>query len=196
MWFEVVEPFFSLRLHPNTSLRECVRPSGQPSGSAYGPGTEDSFATVSRGMAVSISLTLRLRGGVQVAPQTGLAGEGLFRKGRADATVILSFCVVRSVRRDKARQINVSVRRGRRFLIALTSRRGLRPRNGGEGRGARGGASSPWSPARSRRNSRMEAFGQRFIFALLVPRLPLWLTRSSAVASAAAGRPPGTLDGA
>lgn len=138
MLFEVVEPFFSLRLHPNTSLRECVRPSGQPSGSAYGPGTEDSFATVSRGMAVSISLTLRLRGGVQVAPQTGLAGEGLFRKGRADATVILSFCVVRSVRRDKARQVNISVRRGRRFLITLTSRRGLRPRNGGEGRGTRG----------------------------------------------------------
>src|SRR4030042_2095167 len=82
-----------------------------------GPGTEDSSATVSHGMAVSISLTLRVRGGVQVAPQTGLAGEGLFR---------------------------------------------------------------------------MDAFGQPFISALLVPKLPLWLTQSSAVASAAAGRPPGT----
>ena len=55
-----------------------------------GPDTEHSFATVSHGMAVSITQTPRLCSGVHVPPQTGLAGEGLFHKGRADATVIPS----------------------------------------------------------------------------------------------------------
>jgi hypothetical protein len=59
-----------------------------------GPDTEHSFATVSHGMAVLIRRTPRMRGGVQVAPQTGLAGEGLFHKGRADATVIPSYALL------------------------------------------------------------------------------------------------------
>ena len=58
-------------------MRLPIRAAGQV---RKGPDTEDSFATVSHGMAVSITLTPRMRSGVHVPPQTGLAGEGLFLK--------------------------------------------------------------------------------------------------------------------
>ena len=84
--FEVVEPFFSSRLHPYTSLRESVRRNGGRSGSQE-PDTEYSAATVSLRMAVSFSVTLGNCRRVHWAIQTGLAGEGLFfGRRRADAT--------------------------------------------------------------------------------------------------------------
>ena len=98
--------------------------------------------------------------------------RGLLREGRADATVILSFCVVRSVWRGKARQLNVSVRMWGRVLPHLRRDAAFSPgteeRVGGPG----GGASSPWSPAGGRRNSRTDAFGPPFISTLLVPNSP------------------------
>ena len=57
--FEVVEPFFSLRLHPYTSLRESLRRHGGWSGPQE-PDTEYSAATVSHCMAVSFRADARL----------------------------------------------------------------------------------------------------------------------------------------
>jgi hypothetical protein len=55
--FEVVEPFFSSRLHPYTSLRESLRRHGGGSGPQE-PDTDYSAATVSHCMAVSFRATL------------------------------------------------------------------------------------------------------------------------------------------
>ena len=55
--FEVVEPFFSSRLHPYTSLRESLRRHGGRSGPQE-PDTDYSAATVSHCMAVSFRVTL------------------------------------------------------------------------------------------------------------------------------------------
>ena len=55
--FEVVEPFFSSRLHPYTSLRESLRRHGGRSGPLE-PDTDYSAATVSHCMAVSFRATL------------------------------------------------------------------------------------------------------------------------------------------
>jgi hypothetical protein len=146
---------FQLRLHPNTSLRECVCRCRQPSRPPGGPDTEHSLATVSRCMVVSISLTLRLRGGVQVAPQTGLAGEGLFREGRADATVVPWFhaLVVLSWLKVCTELLRPAGCVG--FRLVWRANSGTEERVGGAG----GGASSPCSPAGGGRNPRTDALG-------------------------------------
>ena len=79
---------FRLRLHPNTSLREAVRHDGGRSG-LLEPDTEYSAATVSPCMAVLFRLTLCHEGRVHVAPQTDLAGEGLFPHGEGPIQPLL-----------------------------------------------------------------------------------------------------------
>jgi hypothetical protein len=66
--FEVVEPFFSLRLHPNTSLREsdCLK-SAVVRAYVARHDTEYSAATVSHCYAVSIRFTL----GISPSPRVG-----------------------------------------------------------------------------------------------------------------------------
>ena len=81
--FEVVAPFFSLRRHPNTFLRESVCLCGNRPGRSGGLSSEFRStrhgifsATVSHARAVSIRLTLGNQGRVQVAHQTGYGRRG------------------------------------------------------------------------------------------------------------------------
>jgi hypothetical protein len=135
--FEVVEPFFSGRLHPNTSLREYACRLRQSFGPREGTRHRVFSATVSHCKAVSISLTLHSRveskWHIRLACRRGLLPQG----ERADATAILlvTLTLVRTV---------------------LPSDSGTEERVGGAG----GGASSPCSPARCRRKSRMDAWGK------------------------------------
>jgi hypothetical protein len=116
-------------------------------------------------------------------------------RGRADATTLLDLTPI--PHGGETTLARVHLRAERTKAAAGPSPRCHLPLwNGERVGGPGGGASSPWSPPWRRRNPRTDAFGQRFISALLVPELSLWLMRSSAVASAAAGRLPGTLHGA
>ena len=93
--FEVVEPFFSLRLHPNTSLRESACLYGSRAG-RFGPDTEYSAATVSHCMAVSIRLTpnprVESKWHIRLALQARASSRG---KGRCNRTSYLRVLPIR-----------------------------------------------------------------------------------------------------
>jgi hypothetical protein len=183
--FEVVEPFFSLRLHPNTSLRECVCRCGQPSRSAG-----------------DLTPSILLRPSRTAWPSQSL---------RRPACVAESTCHLRlalparaSSTREGPMQPSFLLMR-RLFCLGVPTelwcpvgcasvRITARPSPGTEERvgGAGGGASSPCSPARCRRNSCMDALGRTLHLDSPRARSPAWLTRSSCGASAVADRPPCT----
>ena len=103
--FEVVAPFFSLRRHPNTSLRESVCLWRQPAGSKRRgeirpsrPDTEYSVATVSHCQSRLNQLDARHQGRVQVALSDWLrqARASSRGKGRCNHTPSFVFPLVDS----------------------------------------------------------------------------------------------------
>lgn len=164
MFFEVVEPFFSARLHPNTSLRECVCPYGQSSRSALRTWHRgffcDRLARQSRLNQLNAPLAWRSPSGTSDWPCR--RGPLPSRKGRGNRDPLLCVGFVRFGEATLAR-VNVRVHAGRGFCRSHDVTRPLASGTEKRGGGPGGGASSPWLPARCRRNFRTDALGQRFI---------------------------------
>ena len=144
---------FPMRLHPNTSLRECVRRCRQPSRSPGGPDTEDSscdrLALHGRLNHPDAPLASRSPRATSDWPcRRGPLPQG---KGRCNRNSLVDALVVPS-------WLGVSAELGCPVLCVLFTLLG-RVNSGTEERvgGAGGGDSSPCSPARGRRNSRMDA---------------------------------------
>jgi hypothetical protein len=184
--FEVVEPFFSLRLHPNTSLRECVCPCGQPSRSA-GDLTPSILLRPSRtawpsqsGVRPACAAETKWHLRLALPARASSTREGPMQPSFLRMRCL--FCL--GVLSELWRPVGC-------VLFRITER----PSHGTEKRvgGAGGGASSPCSTARCRRNFRMDALGRTLHLRSPRATAPLLrLTRSSCGASAAADRPPCT----
>ena len=142
------------------------------------------LATVSPCMAVSITLTLRLRSGVHVPPQTGLAGEGLFPRGRADATEI------RWLMRWLFRLgLGFEPSYGARFCAFSFQAHGASELwNGGEGRGCRGRGLVPLFVGTRPAKSPHGCKGATIHLGSPLASSPAWLTRPWLAASVAADR--------
>jgi hypothetical protein len=137
LFFEVVEPFFSWRLHPNTSLRECVRPSGRPSRSV-GDLAPRILLRPSRAAWPSQSgLRSAWMAESKWHLRLALPARASSARGRADATVDPWLCAgsFASARQGSPGQLFGS---GVEAAAGPTRRRGLPPWNGKEGRGSRG----------------------------------------------------------